>query len=161
MMLGDTMDSLPFLDSFSPDDLAILQPLFKVVNVPAESVLFEQGYPAEMFFIVADGEVLIRYKPEDGPALILTRVRTNGVAGWSAAIGSPVYTSSAICAADSRLLCVRSEDLRRFYETHPKLAQRLVERLASAIAVRLSHTHPQIMALLEHGMHMPANSALV
>lgn len=160
-MLVNSTDSLPFLDCFSPDENAVLQTLFQVVDLPAESVLFEQGYPADLFFIVVAGEVLIRYKPEDGPALILTRVRPNGVVGWSAAIGSPTYTSSAISAAETRLLCVRSEDLRRLYETHPPLAQRLLERLALVIAERLRQTHPQIMALLEYGMRLSTGAELL
>lgn len=155
-MFGNTFDSLAFMNGFSPEELQALRPLFQAVYLPVGAVLFEQGDPATQFFIVSEGEVMIRYKPEDGPALILTRVRKDGVAGWSAAIGSPVYTSSALCAVESQLLCVRSEDLRRFYEVQPSLAQQLLERLAQGIADRLHSTYPQIVALLEHGMHIPA-----
>jgi CRP-like cAMP-binding protein len=155
-MCGNTFDGLAFMSGFNPEELEALRPLFQSVNLPGGAVLFEQGDPATQFFIVAEGEVMIRYKPEDGPALILTRVRKDGVAGWSAAIGSPTYTSSALCAIESRLLCVRSDDLRRFYEAQPSLAKQLLERLAQGIADRLHDTYPQILALLEYGMQVPA-----
>jgi hypothetical protein len=61
-----------------------------------------------------------------------------------------------VCAVESQLLVVRSDDLRRFYEEHPQTAELLLERLAAMIADRLRHTHPQIMALLENGMRTPA-----
>ena len=155
--MNDTsIDRLVFMSGFSPEELDILRPLFHCVTLPAGEVLFEQGDPAYQFYIVVEGEVLSQYKPEDGPALILTRVRKDGVVGWSAAIGSPTYTSSAYCGAESKLLCIRSEDLRHFYDQQPNLAHLLLERLAGVIADRLRHTHPEIMALLEHGMHIPA-----
>lgn len=117
-------------------------------------MLFQQGDPATHFYLVVEGEVVIRYKPHDGPALILTRVRREGVVGWSAAIGSPAYTSSAVCAEESLLLRVYNDDLRRFHEEHPETAKKLLEVLAGLIAERLRHTHPQIMALLEQGMRI-------
>jgi CRP-like cAMP-binding protein len=153
-MNDNTIDRLAFMSSFSSEEMDALRPLFHCVSLPAGEVLFEQGNPAYQFYIVVEGEVLIQYKPEDGPALILTRVRKDGVVGWSAAIGSPTYTSSAYCGADSKLLFVRSEDLRHFYDEQPQLAHLLLERLAGVIADRLRHTHPEIMALLENGMHM-------
>jgi len=122
--------------------------------MPAGSLLFEQGDLAEYLYIVAEGEIIIRYKPDDGPALILTRVHKEGVVGWSAVIGNPIYTSSAICATHSQLLRVRSQDLRHFAETNPRTANLLLEQLALVIAERLRHTHPQIMMMLEQGLHI-------
>lgn len=157
-MFKQTFDHLSFTQGFNAEQIEALRPLFQAVSMPAGSILFEQGSPADHFFIVIDGEVSIRYKPEDGPALILTRIREQGVVGWSAAIGSPFYTSSAVCAEESQLLSVRSDDLRRFYDERPAIAEMLLERLAAMIADRLRHTHPQIMALLENGMRLPALS---
>jgi len=156
-MFVQSFDRLSFTQGFSPEEIEILRPLFQVACLPTGAILFEQGCPADQFYIVAAGEVMIRYKPEDGPALILTRVRPQGVVGWSAAIGSPFYTSSAVCAEESQLLVVRSDDLRRFYESYPQIAEMLLDRLAGLIADRLRHTHPQIMAMLEHGMRLPAS----
>lgn len=155
-MFVQSFDRLSFTQGFTAEEIETLRPLFQVACMPAGAILFEQGCPADQFFIVIDGEVMIRYKPEDGPALILTRVRDQGVVGWSAAIGSPYYTSSAVCAVETHLLIVRSDDMRRFYESHPQTAEMLLERLAALIADRLRHTHPQIMAMLEHGMRLPA-----
>src|SRR5512134_1594836 len=111
-MFVQSFDRLSFTQGFTPEEIETLRPLFQVAQLPAGAILFEQGCPADQFYIVIAGEVIIRYKPEDGPALILTRVREQGVVGWSAAIGSPAYTSSAVCATNCRMLCVRSEDLR-------------------------------------------------
>lgn len=153
-MSGNVLENLSLFESFSAQERDCLRPLFQFSFMPAGTLLFEQGDEADHLYIVADGEILIRYKPDDGPSLVLTRVHKEGVVGWSAAIGSPIYTSSAVCATDSQLLRVRSEDLRRFSEAYPVTANLLLERLALVIAERLRHTHPQIMMMLEQGLHI-------
>lgn len=159
-MTSDPFDTLTLFQGFSPQEITILRPLFHPYHTPDGEILFNQGDPARHFFIVAEGEVIIRYKPEDGPVLILTRVHKEGVVGWSAAIGNPVYTSSAVCVENCLLLRVCSEDLRQFHDAHPDTAQKLLERLAAVIADRLRHTHPQIMAMLEQGLHSHTNQPI-
>jgi CRP-like cAMP-binding protein len=154
LMSSNLLENFSLFEGFSAAEKDCLRPLFLFSYVPEGTILFEQGEPAEHLYIVADGEVLIRYKPEDGPTLVLTRVRKEGVVGWSAAIGSRIYTSSAMCAENSQLLRVRSDDLRHFAEIHPETANLLLERLAMVIADRLRHTHPEIMTLLEQGLHI-------
>jgi CRP-like cAMP-binding protein len=144
------LDQLSVFQGFEPDQLELLKQLFVFFFVPKDTTLFEQGEAAKYFYIVVDGEVDIRYKPEDGPPLIITHVRPEGVVGWSAAIGSPEYTSSAICAIDSEILRVRSMNLRHFYEMEPQTGAMFLEKLATLIEARLRSTHPQLMDLLEH-----------
>lgn len=159
-MCGNPLENLSLFAGFSPGERECLRPLFLFSYTPAGTILFEQGDQAEHLYIVVEGEVIIRYKPEDGPALVLTRVHKEGVVGWSAAIGSPFYTSSAICATQSQLLRVRSQELRRFAELHPETANLLLERLAQVIAERLRHTHPQILMMLEQGLNIDSNRSV-
>ncbi len=153
-------DDLPIFQDLDQEEREILYPLFLFSLLPAGTILFDQGDQAECLYIVIDGEVVIRYKPDDGPALVVTHVKSNGVVGWSAAIGSPAYTSSAACAKDSELLCIHTRDLRRLCEYHPHTGALLLERLANIVAERLRITHGQIMALLEQGMHFNIEKAL-
>jgi CRP-like cAMP-binding protein len=128
--------------------------------LPAGTILFDQGDLTECLYVVVDGEVVIRYKPDDGPALIVAHVHRDGVVGWSAAIGSPVYTSSAVCVTESELLRISNSDLRRLCADHPQTGALLLERLATVVAERLRNTHGQIMALLEQGMNINVEKSL-
>lgn len=149
--------SLGLFDGFSAEELEMLANLFVLIETPSGTILFEQGDMAENIFLVVSGEVTVRYKPEDGPALIVTRLHKEGVVGWSAVIGSPTYTSSAVCISDCALLKASSEDLRRFVERQPAAGSLLLERLATLIAVRMRNTHGHVMALLQQGMGLPAS----
>lgn len=143
---------LSVFQGFSPLQLEALRPLFTIFYVPVGTVLFEQGDPADCLYILADGEAAIRYKPDDGPALVIARVRAEGVIGWSAAIGNPHYTSSVVCTTDCEVLRLRSMALRQIFESDPQTGTMFLERLAALIEARLRSNHPQLMALLEQGL---------
>jgi CRP/FNR family cyclic AMP-dependent transcriptional regulator len=154
-MSGSTIDELSLFQGFSQEDRARVYPFFLTNYFSAGTVLFDQGDPAEYLYIVLEGEVNIRYKPEDGPALVVARVKDEGVVGWSAAIGSSNYTSAAVCAVDCQALRVRGQDLRQVCELYPQIGALLLERLAAMIAERLRNTHPHVVAMLEQGLLTP------
>jgi CRP/FNR family cyclic AMP-dependent transcriptional regulator len=151
-MLSDILDQLPLFQGFSPEQFQLIRPLFVACDCYTDTQLFEQGTPAEFLFLVVGGEVAIRYKPDDGPALTVARVRPGGVVGWSAALGSRLYTSGAVCTAYTQMLRVRGSDLRTLCEEHPDTGILILERLATVIAERLRNTHEQVMLLLKQGL---------
>jgi len=128
-MSHHNVDSLKLFEDLLPYQRELLNALVVPVHQPAGALLFEQGDLAEHLYLVTEGEVHIRYKPDDGPELIVARVRTEGVVGWSAALGSPSYTSSAICSTDCYLLRLRGRELRDLYARDPDTGKLVVERL--------------------------------
>jgi CRP-like cAMP-binding protein len=149
--LFDQLTLFQDLDSYRREQIAALfQPFFGEIG----DIIFEQGDAAEYLYLVLDGEVTVRYKPEDGPPLVVARVHPEGVVGWSAALGSPSYTSGAICTLDTTMVRVRGADLRALCESNPETGALLLERLATVIAQRLSNTHHQVLSLLEQGLRL-------
>ena len=142
-------DQLALFHDLDAQQRAIIRPLFSEHEEPAGAIIFEQGAPAKHLYLVVDGEVNVRYKPDDGPAMVVARVRADGVAGWSAALGTSNYTSSAVCANDCN-----ADDLRWLCETYPELGQLVLDRLAVVIAKRLKNTHQHVVALLQHGLRI-------
>jgi CRP-like cAMP-binding protein len=137
----------------------LVKPIFQSVYEPAGNILFNQGDLADYLYLVLDGEVIIRYKPEDGPAIIVSRVRAEGIVGWSSALGSPSYTSSAVCTTDCQMLRVRGEDLRALCENYPETGALILERLAVVIAERLRNTYDHVITLLEQGLRLNEDKA--
>jgi CRP/FNR family transcriptional regulator, cyclic AMP receptor protein len=150
--LSDIFGSLSLFQGLSPAQLADLRPLFRFCQEPMGVLIFEQGDPAEYLYIVVDGEAVIRYKPEDGPAIIVAHVMVGGVVGWSSALGSPIYSSGAVCRTDCKFLRVRGRDLRDLCVNKPETGTVILERLAAVVAERLRNTHASVLALLEQGM---------
>jgi len=159
-MYGNLFDRLTLFEDLEPHQSALLRPIFQPSYQPAGTVIFEQDSLAEYLYIVVEGEVNIRYKPEDGPALNVAHVRPEGVVGWSAAIGRPTYTSSAICTQECQMLRIRSYDLRSLCEQHPETGELLLDRLATLIAERLHNNHSHVVDLLHQGLKLRLNNSI-
>jgi len=151
-MPTDVFDQLSLFKGLSPDQHQLLKPLFIPCDCYGEAVLFEQGDRAEYLYLVVVGEIAIHYKPDDGPPIVVARVKAGGVVGWSAALGNRVYTSAAICTRYTQMLRVRGADLRDLCEQNPETGILILERLAEIIAERLRNTHEQVIALLTEGL---------
>lgn len=130
------LENLPFFQGLREEDLALLAPCFRTLRFRAGALIFAQGEAADFFYLLVRGEVVIRYKPEDGPAMTIARVRPGGVFGWSAAMGNPTYTSAAVCESDSEVLQIRGEALRSLCERHPQAGKIILDRLAAVVAER-------------------------
>ena len=129
-------ESLAFFSDLDRADLEVLSPCFDSAMYVAGTTIFEQGDKADRLHLVASGEVSIRYKPDDGPVMTVTRVQPGSVFGWSAAAGNARYTSSAVCSLDSEILSVEGDDLRRLFEQNPRIGNVLNERLSLVVADR-------------------------
>ena len=159
-MLDTRFDDIILFENLEPEQRALVEPLFTPRQECTGTVLFRQGDPASCLFIVIEGEVNVKYKPEDGPALIVARIRPESIVGWSAALGNPNYTSSAVCSTDCTLLCVHGKDLRDLCEQHPDICPIILDRLAIMIAERLRNTHGHVIALLKQGLRINMDNKL-
>jgi CRP/FNR family cyclic AMP-dependent transcriptional regulator len=144
--------SLAFFKGLCAADLEAMAPFFTSSMYVAGTTIFNQGDRAENLCLVARGEVAIRYKPDDGPTMTVTRVQPGGVFGWSAAVGNLVYTSSAACSLDSEILCIRGEDLRQLCEKNQQIGNVLLGRLSMVIAERQMSQQKSVSSILAGGM---------
>ncbi len=145
------LSQLAFFKDLSPTDISILEPYFQPQTCGAQRIIFEQGEQADFLYLVVHGEVIIRYKPEDGAEMTVSRVQPGGVFGWSAAVGNGTYTSSALCTMDSEVLRVRGCDLRLICEQHPEAGKIILDRLAAVIAER-KQSKQQVSTFLANGI---------
>jgi CRP-like cAMP-binding protein len=149
---------LAFFTGLFAADIQLLAPYFAPQTWVAGTVIFEQDDYAEYLYLVVSGEVIIRFKPHDGPIMTVTRVQPGGIFGWSAAMNNPAYTSGAVCSLDSEVLRIRGTDLRAIFEKHPELGKIILDRLAGVIAERKQIQQGPVSSFLASGMHQPTKN---
>ena len=147
---------LAFFSGLNPAEIQLLMPYFMPQTWVAGTIVFDQGDCAEYLYLVVRGELTIRYKPEDGPVMNLTRIQPGGIFGWSAAMGNPTYTSAAVCALDSEVLRIRGADLRMIIEKYPELGKVILNRLTAIIGERQRVQQSRVNSMLANGMRQQA-----
>lgn len=140
------------------DQINQLSQFIEERRFPKDCVIFEQNHSADRLYILLSGEVVIRYKPYDGPPLLVARIEPGGVFGWSAALRRDAYTSGAQAAQDSTAYCMNGADLAVICRTYPETGRIFLERLASVIAERLRSTHSQVLTILTQRIEMDSRS---
>jgi CRP/FNR family cyclic AMP-dependent transcriptional regulator len=153
MMDLNLIEKFALFEGFSEKQIEVLRPLIQDVSYQIEEVIFKQGDRADYLYFVLDGKVAIQFNPEDGPVLTVSDVDQGGVFGWSAALGSACYTSSAVCTESGRFIRMEGVELKTLCQEHPETGILILNRLAGVIAQRLRGTHEQVVALLHRGLN--------
>ncbi len=152
-MDSELLTRFALIEDFSDDQIEVLKPIIEDIRFDTDQVIFNQGDPADYLYFVLDGRVSIRFKPEDGPVLMVSEVDRGEVFGWSSALGSHRYTSSAICSECGLFIRLEGEDLKNLCQEHPETGILILNRLAGVIARRLRGTHEQVLTLLHRGLN--------
>jgi CRP/FNR family cyclic AMP-dependent transcriptional regulator len=153
-MFRQELAQVSIFKGLSSADLDTLAPHFEAVCLLKNQVIFEQGKIADYLFILLEGEVVVNFKPYDGPSLTVAHILPGGIFGWSAALGRQMYTSTAIACCSSNAIRIKGEELRCLCEKHPATGVLILERLAGVIADRLQSTRAQIFAMLSESVDL-------
>lgn len=152
-MNTDLLKRFALIEGFTEDQINLLHPLIDDVTFEVDQVIFDQGDQANFLYFVLEGKVSIRFNPEDGPVLSVAEVDEGDVFGWSAAMGSDSYTSSAICTECGIFIRMKGEELKNLCQEHPETGILILNRLAGVIAQRLRGTHEKVVELLHQGLN--------
>ena len=154
-MATSGLKDLTFFDGLNEEQLQNLSPFFIYVSYRAGQVIFKQDAMAEYLYLLCEGNVDIRYKPEDGPVMKVAQIKPGGIFGWSAAMGNVSYTSGAKCVEDCKTLKMRGSDLQNLYRKHPDLGKLIADRLAAVISERWQNRQSQVISLISRFIFQP------
>jgi len=152
-MNTELLNGFALIEGFTEDQINLLRPLIDEVVFKTDQVIFNQGDRADFLYFVQEGKVSIRFNPEDGPVLSVTELEEGDVFGWSSALGSECYTSSAVCTECGVFIRMEGEELKNLCQEHPETGILILNRLAGVIAQRLRSTHEKVVELLHQGLN--------
>jgi CRP-like cAMP-binding protein len=144
----DQLPAIPLFTNLDPAQIELLKSAFEEYNCSVETTVFKQGDHANYLYILIKGEVAIHYKPYDGSSIILTRLRSGDVFGWSAVVGSSHYSSSIISESNLEAVRIRRNELRKLIQNHPETGRMIVDRLADIVSPRWKNARAQVQAIL-------------
>ena len=103
-------------------------------------LLFTEGDPAEHFFIIPKGRVLLS-RGEQGPTVYTAR-HGGELIGWSTLTGRDNFSASAKCLEPTSLLKFNRDRFLESLDKEPENAAILYKRLAETLGKRLIGVYP-------------------
>ena len=124
-------------------------PIVEVLRFHEQEIVFKDGDPANRFFMVKRGKVLLELRVSEKATVFVGAVKPGFAFGWSAMLDGGTYTTDAVCAEETEILAVRREQILNLIEADIDMGYRLTQRLLRVIKKRLDIRTEQFIRLIK------------
>ncbi len=143
----------PFLSGMASKHIKLLVGCASNVVFKAGEFVFREGEPADTFYFIRHGKVLIEtYAPHKGPIVIRSR-EEGEILGWSWLVPPYRWHFDARAVELTRAIALDGKCLREKCETDHDLGYEVMKRFALIIAERLEATRLQLMDIYGNSEH--------
>ncbi len=118
--------------------LALLAAQTEERRLPRGALVVKQHAPADTVWVLLEGsvEILLRFEVV-GDLLVGVQREPGSVIGWSAFREPYLYTTSARCEQECRLLAIPQRAFEEVFDRDPLVGATIVRRVADTIDARL------------------------
>jgi CRP/FNR family cyclic AMP-dependent transcriptional regulator len=127
-LLGDIL----LFESLTSEDLDALSNRLEQADYSEDDVIFKQGDQGSSLFIIEEGAVEISYGEGRGRVVLATLFTGQYFGELSLFDGSP-RSATATAVKQSRLICLRREDLVDFVNKNPAAALRIIAEMSERL----------------------------
>lgn len=100
---------------------------------PRGNILFYNGDPGSMLYVVIDGQVKVSVISEDGREVVVALMRTSGVCGLVSALDGGGHVGTGMTVTDSTLAGISNAQFLSWLRGHPDLHQSLMLEMTKMI----------------------------
>jgi CRP/FNR family cyclic AMP-dependent transcriptional regulator len=130
----------PFLNGMSPHHLELLALCAMPTEFEADQIIFREGDPANGFYLIETGTVVLEGKTSNGESVVVDTVSAGEPLGWSWLFPPYLWhfdaraseACTAICLSGVMLRQHRDEDLSLSHELFKRTSRVMVRRLQAA-----------------------------
>ena len=116
-----------------------LAQIIDVLKLDKDEILFKEGEPAERFYMLRSGNVLLEQRISDKVTACVGSVKPGFSFGWSTMVDNGVYTSDAVCVEPSEIYSFKRDKINTLFEQDPEMGFRMYQRLLEIIKTRLDY----------------------
>jgi CRP-like cAMP-binding protein len=140
-----------FADGMVPDVLNALAAIGRVADFAEGAVVVRPDEPCPALGVIVHGRIAIRPPVAGSVGRTILTLEDGDIFGWSAVLPRSTATSTAIAIAPTRAVLIEREDLARVFDSDPRVAAAVYQRVLSAVARRLQSTRMQLLDLYRAG----------
>jgi CRP-like cAMP-binding protein len=116
---------------------------------PAETVLFEEGQPGHVMYIVVAGEIEIRRRVGDAER-VLAVLADGEFFGEMAILSGRPRSATAVVRSAARLLVIDGTTFEAMLRARPEIALRLIKALAARLEATNQHVELLLLPTANH-----------
>jgi CRP/FNR family cyclic AMP-dependent transcriptional regulator len=145
------ISTVPLFSALSPEIMARVGALARVVKLDAAGRIFEEGEPAKEMVVVLRGELEVRKRGRSGLEVVIAHLRPGDVAGEMSLIDIQPRSAGVWATGPAALAVLTHGDLATIYEEDRDAYTILVLNIAREISRRLRRVDLLLAdSLLDH-----------
>ena len=139
----------PFLKGLSQSHLVALSNNALEVEFPADKIIFKEGFDANRFYIILEGEVALEStdgkKEKEKGARCIQLVKAGDVLGWSWLFPPYKWNFNARAVKPTRAIIFLARNLREQCEQDKAFGYELMKRVSKVVIKRLQSTRVKML----------------
>ena len=143
--IDDYLSTHAFFAGLNEDYLKLLAGFATETKVARGNVLFQQGKPADKFYLVRKGLVSVQVPALVGPPLEMQVLGENQMLGWSWLIPPYRWNFLARAVEDSELIEFDGAAILARCEADPKFGYELFKRFTALMSERIDSSSQKMM----------------
>ena len=151
MLTKEDLKQIRMLAHLTDPMLDRLAQIIDVLKLDKDEILIKEGEPAERFYMLRSGNVLLEQRISDKVTACVGSVKPGFSFGWSTMVDNGVYTSDAVCVEPSEIYSFKRDKINTLFEQDPEMGFRMYQRLLEMIKKRLDYRTRQFrQAIKDH-----------
>ncbi|MFG2084749.1 MULTISPECIES: cyclic nucleotide-binding domain-containing protein [unclassified Spirillospora] len=144
---GTDLAREPFLSGMRSADLRRLATAARSIEIPAGRRIFDEGAPAERFWLVQDGTVAVDADVPGRGTVVIDTYGPGSVLGWSWMFRPYRWRFGGVTCTPVRAIEFDARLVRTFCAVDPSLGYELTRRVAELVVDRLEATRTRLVGL--------------
>lgn len=140
MSNSKSLKELPIFSSLTDDEIKALSEISNTQTVPANELVFSEGDPGNVLYVIIRGSVKIYTKITENVDKTLVILRTGGLFGEMAVISEDYRTATARAIEETELLSISQREFKNLLDKNPTAGKKLLEFIVKVLADRLKNT---------------------
>ena len=150
MVTPEVLSQATLFEGLTEEQLKAVADVSEEITCQQGEVLFWEGDPAELLYVLLEGEVKVSVQLSSRPDRVTVSVISQPfqTLGWSGLVAPNAYTATGLCEVESRLVAIGGEELMEVLKADPAMGFLVMGRIAEMMSSRMRNTRFALLKTL-------------
>jgi len=153
MMNVDQLKQFKIFRGLNDREIEIIAGIAREETYDAGKRIFEEKALANNLYLALDGEVEIKIRGDGEKYVIIDRIGSNDIFGWSAVVEPRTFTAAAWTTKKTNIIILGGEELGDIFEKNTHIGYRVVREIAAVISRRLKAMEKKFVEIMRKTGH--------
>ncbi|MFP4085614.1 MAG: Crp/Fnr family transcriptional regulator [Desulfobacteraceae bacterium] len=136
------------LDNLTQPMLENMRPLTQISLFGENHMVYEKGIPAEYFYMLLKGKVILEDEASEGLMISLGAVKPGFSFGWSALLPGSRYSTYALCVESCEIMAIPGDRFLQLLEEDHTIGYKFMGTVVSILKRRLERRTEQFIQVI-------------